>query len=41
MFEEKPGAARRAYRSFVEEGIVLGMRQDLTGADLSRSAEWG
>ena len=38
MFDEKLGAARRAYRAFVEEGIALGKRQDLTGGGLLRSA---
>jgi putative transposase len=38
MFAEKMGAARRAYRAFVEEGIALGKRQDLTGGGLLRSA---
>jgi putative transposase len=38
MFAEKLGAARRAYRSFVEKGIAQGMRQDLTGGGLLRSA---
>jgi len=31
MFGEKVGAARRAYRAFVEKGIAEGRRQDLTG----------
>jgi putative transposase len=38
MFGEKLGAARRAYRSFVEKGIAQGRRQDLTGGGLVRSA---
>jgi len=38
MFGDKPGAARRAYRSFVEKGISQGRRQDLTGGGLLRSA---
>jgi len=38
MFGEKLGPARRAYRSFVEKGIDLGRRQDLTGGGLLRSA---
>jgi len=38
MFGEKLGAARRAYRAFVEEGIAQGKRQDLTGGGLLRSA---
>ena len=37
-FGEKLGAARRAYRGFVEEGIAQGKRQDLTGGGLLRSA---
>ena len=31
MFAEKLGAARRAYRAFVEKGISQGRRQDLPG----------
>jgi putative transposase len=38
MFGEKLGAARRAYRAFVEKGIARGKRQDLTGGGLLRSA---
>ena len=38
MFGEKLGAARRAYRAFVEKGIALGRRQDLSGGGLLRSA---
>lgn len=38
MFAEKPAAARRAYRSFVEKGISHGSRRDLTGGGLLRSA---
>jgi len=38
MFGEKLGPARRAYRSFVEKGIDLGRRQDLTGGGLLQSA---
>jgi len=38
MFGEKLGVARRAYRTFVEEGIGQGKRQDLTGGGLLRSA---
>ena len=38
MFGEKLGAARRAYRAFVEKGIAQGRRQDLTGGGLLRSA---
>jgi len=38
MFGEKVGAARRAYRAFVEKGIAEGRRQDLTGGGLLRSA---
>lgn len=38
MFGEKLGAARRAYRAFVEKGIAQGKRQDLTGGGLLRSA---
>jgi putative transposase len=38
MFGKKVGAARRAYRLFVETGIEQGSRQDLTGGGLLRSA---
>jgi len=38
MFGEKLGAARRAYRAFVEKGIAQGKRADLTGGGLLRSA---
>jgi putative transposase len=38
LFGEKLGAARRAYRIFVEVGITEGKRQDLTGGGLVRSA---
>ena len=38
MFANKLGAARRAYRLFVEKGIGEGRRQDLTGGGLLRSA---
>jgi len=38
MFGEKMGAARRAYRFFVEKGMGEGRRQDLTGGGLVRSA---
>jgi putative transposase len=38
MFGKKLGAARRAYRAFVEEGIGQGRRSDLTGGGLLRSA---
>ena len=38
MFGEKLGAARRAYRVFVEKGIAQGKRADLTGGGLLRSA---
>jgi putative transposase len=38
MFGEKVGAARRAYRAFVEKGIAQGRRQDLAGGGLLRSA---
>jgi len=31
MFGEKLGAARRAYRAFVEKGSAQGKRADLTG----------
>lgn len=38
MFAENPGAAKRAYKAFVEQGIAEGRRQDLTGGGLLRSA---
>jgi len=38
MFGKKSGAARRAYRAFVENGIIQGRRLDLTGGGLLRSA---
>ena len=38
LFGEKIGAARRAYRAFVEKGIAQGRRVDLTGGGLLRSA---
>jgi REP element-mobilizing transposase RayT len=36
-FGKKVQAARRAYRSFVEKGILLGKRPELTGGGLIRS----
>jgi REP element-mobilizing transposase RayT len=36
-FGKRPAPARRAYRSFVEKGIGLGKRMDLTGGGLVRS----
>ena len=38
MFGEQWGAARRAYKSYVEKGIEEGKRYDLTGGGLLRSA---
>jgi len=38
MFDERTGAARRAYRKFVEKGVEQGKRHDLTGGGLIRSA---
>jgi len=38
MFGGNPGAARRAYRAFVEKGIAQGRRMDLTGGGLLRSS---
>jgi hypothetical protein len=38
MFGDKSGAARRAYRSFVEKVIAEGKRYDLTGGGMIRSA---
>jgi len=37
LFGQKFSSARRAYRSFVEKGIFLGKRPDLTGGGLIRS----
>lgn len=37
LFGQKISSARRAYRSFVEKGILLGKRPDLTGGGLIRS----
>ena len=37
MFAAKPHQARGRYRSFVEKGIPLGRRKDLTGGGLLRS----
>jgi putative transposase len=38
LFHEKEAIARRAYCSFVENGIALGKRPDLVGGGLVRSA---
>ena len=38
MFGDKLGASRRAYRNFVEKGMAMGKRPDLTGGGLIRSA---
>lgn len=38
FFGKRAGAARRAYKAFVEKGILEGKRQDLTGGGLVRSA---
>ena len=38
LFDGKLRAARRRYRSFVEKGIALGRRKDLTGGGLIRSS---
>jgi putative transposase len=38
MFSDQTGAARRAYRLYVEKGIEEGKRHDLTGGGLLRSA---
>ncbi len=37
-FGDKAGPARRAYGAFVEKGITLGKRSDLTGGGIVRSA---
>jgi len=36
-FDERLGVARRQYRAFVQEGIALGRRPELTGGGLIRS----
>ncbi len=42
MFGKRTSAARSAYRSFVEEGVPLGKRPELTGGGLIRSlGGWG
>jgi REP element-mobilizing transposase RayT len=42
MFGKYTSMARTAYRSFVEEGVLLGKRADLTGGGLIRSlGGWG
>ena len=42
LFGKRSSAARRAYRNFVEEGISLGKRPELTGGGLIRSmGGWG
>jgi hypothetical protein len=38
LFGGKTGPARRAYKEYVEKGIGLGRRSDLTGGGLIRSA---
>ena len=38
MFGDKTGSARHTYRAFVEKGITLGKRPDLTGGGIVRSA---
>jgi hypothetical protein len=38
MFSTHVGAARRGYKEFVEKGIALGKRGDLSGGGLIRSA---
>jgi len=37
LFGKRMGDARRQYRAFVEKGIALGEREDLTGGGLIRS----
>lgn len=37
MFESRKGTARKKYRSFVEDGIRLGKRDELVGGGLRRS----
>jgi putative transposase len=38
LFANRAAIARRRYRSFVEEGIALGKREELTGGGLIRSS---
>ena len=38
LFDERVGIARRKYRAFVQDGISLGKRDDLTGGGLIRSS---
>ena len=38
LYSDKVSAARRRYRSFVQKGIALGTRNDLTGGGLVRSS---
>ncbi len=37
LFDERIGVARRRYHEFVEKGISMGRRKDLTGGGLIRS----
>ena len=37
LFDDRIGVARRRYRAFVEKGISMGRRKDLTGGGLIRS----
>jgi putative transposase len=37
IFDERPGVARRQYRTFIQEGIALGRRPELTGGGFIRS----
>ena len=38
LFANRPSSARRGYRQFVEDGIEMGRRPELTGRGLIRSA---
>ena len=38
LFDERLGIARRKYRVFIQDGISLGKRDDLTGGGLIRSS---
>ena len=38
LFANRPSSARRGYRQFVEDGIKMGRRPELTGGGLIRSA---
>jgi len=39
LFDDRIGVARRRYQEFVEKGISMGRRKDLTGSGLIRIME--